>query len=544
MKKSLPYASCKEKIIMKKITERNGLFSTALMAVAGLLFTTNIAFADMSNIAGDLDGDCDVDKNDINIIFADRNTPARGSDDARDLDHDGMITALDARKLSLLCDEPRCQVVASTCSVEELRNVIFFHPDGYGLSHWNGLRFWLKGPDGKLNWDRLGYMAPYTGHMKDALTSSSHGGATVHAYGVKVAQDSFGLDEQQVITALSSKQMSIMEEAVQAGFATALIQSGSITEPGTAAFVSSVEKRSMRDEIAKQVIESGVDVILSGGESRLLPAGIVGRHGVGKRADDLNLIEMAEELGYIVVYNQDELMAIADDVTATRVLGIFASNHTFNAATEEALRTEGLPQYWPDAPTIAEMSATALKILARNPKADAKGIFVVAEEEGTDNFGNRSNASGSFEAGKRADNALGVFADFVEENPNTLLITAADSGAGAKTILGPNPALVAHLQSIIPDLPFNTGADGEWVLMPLDGVDGAGTELFQAASDKEGNRWPFAVAWINTDGSGHVVARAMGLNAELVTELGVVDNTDVYRIMYYTMFGEWLGEDY
>lgn len=90
--------------------------------------------------------------------------------------------------------------------LEVPRNVIFFHPDGYGLSHWNALRFWLKkGPDGRLHWDRLPYMAPYTEHMKDTLTASSHGGATVHAYGVKVVTDSFGLDGHQVITALSGR---------------------------------------------------------------------------------------------------------------------------------------------------------------------------------------------------------------------------------------------------------------------------------------------------------------------------------------------------
>jgi len=51
------------------------------------------------------------------------------------------------------------------------------------------------------------------------------------------------------------------------------------------------------------------------------------------------------------------------------------------------------------------------------------------------------------------------------------------------------------------------------------------------------------VAWaIRHDLSGGVVVRAKGLNANLVTELGVVDNTDIYRIMYHTLFGKWLGE--
>jgi hypothetical protein len=59
-------------------------------------------------MVGDIDGDCDVDQDDMNIIMAARNTPAEGADDPRDLDGDGMITANDARQLALLCTRPRC----------------------------------------------------------------------------------------------------------------------------------------------------------------------------------------------------------------------------------------------------------------------------------------------------------------------------------------------------------------------------------------------------------------------------------------------------
>ncbi|MCI2425016.1 alkaline phosphatase [Candidatus Acetothermia bacterium] len=431
----------------------------------------------------------------------------------------------------------------------EARNVIFFHVDGYGLSHWNSLRVWLKGPDGRLNWDKLPHMAVYTGHMKDGLTGSSHGGATVHAYGVKVAQDSFGLDGRQEITALSGKKMSIMEEAIEAGFATAFVQSGCISHPGTAAFVASVEAKwgwvTQEGEIARQVIESGVDVILGGGEQWLLPEGVTGRHGKGGRKDGVNLIERAKELGYTVVYTRDELMAAAANPAITRVLGVFASGYTFNAVSEEALRAKGLPLYWPWAPTIAEMSRAALDILSRNPKAAQKGMFIVAEEEGTDDFGNVANASGSFEAGKRADEAFGVFMQFIKKNPNTLLITTADSNASGKVSTGGCPGLMALL---LPDgkaleVNINTGPDGQYVKAPTDGVKGARTEPFLTAPDKQGKRFQFVVAWaMHFDVYGDILARAKGLNAEKVTELGIVDNTDIYRIMYYTLFGKWLGE--
>jgi alkaline phosphatase len=69
---------------------------------------------------------------------------------------------------------------------QEVGSAIFFHPDGMGVNYWGAVRMRFVGPDGRLNWDRLPHLAVYTGHMKDALTATSHGGATVHAYGVKV----------------------------------------------------------------------------------------------------------------------------------------------------------------------------------------------------------------------------------------------------------------------------------------------------------------------------------------------------------------------
>ncbi|HSV74410.1 MAG TPA: alkaline phosphatase [Chthonomonadales bacterium] len=412
------------------------------------------------------------------------------------------------------------------------RNVIFFHPDGYGLSHWDALRIRFVGPDGTLNWDRMPYVAPYTGHMRDGLTGTSHGGATTHAYGVKVASDSFGLDRVAPIIARSGHPLSIMEEAVQAGFATALIQTGSLTEPGSAAFVASVPERGDHQSIARQVVESGVDVLFGGGERWLLPAGVSGRHGTGGRTDGLNLIQRATDLGYTVVYTREELKAIPN--TATKVLGVFASGHTFNDSTEEALRAAGLPPYAPTAPTIAEMSAAALDILSRNPRTARRGFLMVAEEEGTDNFGNAANAAGSFEAGRRADEALGVFRQYVGQHPRTLLITAADSSAGSKGIVDWSDAIVG-------EGPANSGSDGQVSSVPLDGVDGAGTEPFRSAPDTQGNTFSFAVAWSSrSDLAGGIAARAEGLNAERLRELGTVDNTDIYRLMYLTLFGRWL----
>jgi hypothetical protein len=54
---------------------------------------------------GDLDGD--IDRDDLTELLSFRNQPASKCPEC-DIDEDGMITVLDARKLVLMCTRPRC----------------------------------------------------------------------------------------------------------------------------------------------------------------------------------------------------------------------------------------------------------------------------------------------------------------------------------------------------------------------------------------------------------------------------------------------------
>ena len=303
-------------------------------------------------------------------------------------------------------------------------NVIFIHPDGTSLAAWNATRILYYGTDGTLNWDRLSHIGLYKGHTKNTLTASSQAGATIHAYGVKVDYDSYGMDGTNPLTSLSGYNNSIMMEARDNGINIGIINSGTIVEPGSGVFVTSDVSMENDEDIAKKIIESGADLILSGGEQLLIPERVEGRHGPGKRKDGLNLIESAEQNGYYVVYNRDELLNLPEN--AEKVLGAFALHHTFNDKSEEELTRLGLPNYKTNAPTLAEMTDAAIKFLSKK----VGNFFLVVEEEGTDNFGNSNNANGFFDALKRAYDAIVIAYSFLLQNPNTLLITAADSEAG------------------------------------------------------------------------------------------------------------------
>jgi alkaline phosphatase len=317
--------------------------------------------------------------------------------------------------------------------------------------------------------------------------------------------------------------LSIAKQAIRAGLPVGLVQSGTSTEPGTGCFLASVPLRKMHEQIALQLIESGAAVMLGGGEKFYLPEGVEGVYGMGVRRDGRNLIEEARQKGYTVVRTREELLNLPAETD--KVLGLFAEYHTFNDKPEEVLQAMGKQPYNPEAPTIAEMTEVALKIL------DAKDerFLMIVEEEGTDNFGNKNNASGFLEAMKRADEACGVLRRYVAKQPKTLIVNAADSDGGGPRMVGFPIKSKADIPKRLPARDFNGS--------PMDGVRGSGTAPFMAAPDQFGQQLPFGVVWAAQDDvSGGILVRGEGLNADRIQ--GVMDNTEITHLMRLTLFGQ------
>jgi len=382
-------------------------------------------------------------------------------------------------------------------------NVIFIHPDGMSLAHWDAVRLIYAGYEGSLNFDRFSNTAVYRGTIRKRVTATSNAGATIHAFGVKTGADSFGMDEGQPVISKSGDPYSILISAQKKGIRTALCQSGVLVEPGTAVFASQVKNREYKDEIAKQIIESGVDLIFGGGEKYLLPKGVKGYFGLGERKDRINLIERAKELGYTVVYDLKNFEKLKSH---SKILGVFAHDDTYNDDSMEALKTKGV--YQKSAPTIARMTQASLEFLQKKNQQ----FFLVIEEEGTDNFSNRKNTEGFLTAGKRADDALGIALDFLNKNPDTLLLTTSDSNAGGLVITEvsdkKDPAFYTYSKT---SYDFNKPTDSSAL--------------------------PFSIKWGSggPDSHGGMVVKAQGLNAHYVK--GLLDNTGIYDLMYMTLFG-------
>ena len=468
-------------------------------------------------------------------------------------------------------------------------NVVFIHPDGASLSSWGVARTYWVGPDADLAWDRMPFMAAYRGHMSDRLGGTSNGGATSHAFGVRVrAAGSFGRDgaweDARPIRAASGYDGSLLREAANTGHPVGLVNDGDLPEPGTGVFWAEAQHRDEAAEIARQFVDGrpgheGEDVrpvvALGGGEAFFLPAGAppcgdaldpdCAAHvdpldgATASRTDGRNLIRELLDDGWVVLRTRTEFEACVERVRrepdwTPRVLGLFAASDVFNDTEEEDLIAAGLirdhaPEGDPKAgrlvafgsrdpghghhpPRAEEMHALALELLRRHAERAGKPFFLVTEIESVDNFGNGNNAAGMLLGLRSADRVIDATLEFVEEEPRTFVLTAADSDASAIQIVSPARERV----SVNP-----TGDGSDRVLAPTDGRRGRGSEPFISAPDASGRTMEFTIAWAGTnDFSGGVLSRFAGHRAEEVQRRFAArfDNTDVYRVMRAVLLGE------
>lgn len=408
---------------------------------------------------------------------------------------------------------------ASANAQEAARSAIFLHPDGMGANTWNALRMREVGPDGRLAWDALPALALYVGPMTDSVNASSNGGATTHAYGIRAHLDSYGaITGAEVPVAASGQRASLMVEAKRAGKKVALLNSSSLTEPGTGVFLASVADRDDENAIAAQILAARPDIALGGGEGFFLPKGRQGRHGPGLREDGRDLIREAKSAGYTVVFTRQELLRLP--VGVERVLGLFAHNETFNEGTEAQLAQAGKPVFQPQAPRFDEMLDFILDRVGGAPA----GYLVVGNEEATDNLSGENNAPAVLDAAAGADRAVRRALDESARNPLLTVVVASDSDNGGMNATSDD---LSDPEDLPRPLPERTAVGS-----PLDSDNG---QPFLAAPDARGVRIPFYITWASdSDSAGGTVVRAAGPGSRLIR--GTVDSTAVYRTLYLGLF--------
>jgi alkaline phosphatase len=284
--------------------------------------------------------------------------------------------------------------------------VVLFVADGAGVAHWTVALF--ENPASPLLRFPVGGLVD-TRNVEDRITDSA-AAATSFATGVLTRNRHLGVDADGAPLA------TILERAAERGLATGLVVTSTVTHATPAAFAAHVTDRDAHEEIAAQLAESPLRVLLGGGLRWFDPA--MRRDG----ADALGLLrrgkawaERAEDL---------DSAAAAAVAAGQGLAGLFASE----SPPRSALRS----------PTLAGMTAAALRVL----EVDPDGFFLMVEASQVDwRSHDNESWSGVADELRDADEALAVLLAYVERNPETLLVVTADhETGGAAVVEGPHGA--------------------------------------------------------------------------------------------------------
>ncbi|MCG8608716.1 alkaline phosphatase [bacterium] len=290
----------------------------------------------------------------------------------------------------------------------DVKNVIFFVGDGMGISQLAAARIHFAGPDGRLNIERMPVTGLLTTHAVGNLITDSAASATAMASGIKTRNSMVSVDSS------GHSIPTILEVARDAGLATGIVTSTQLTDATPAAFAAHVPKRKMQSEIALQLLQSKVNVLLGEG-AHFYPS----HDSRSKRKDEADPIAVAKANGYRVVETRGDLL----EADANHLLGVFEGILT------DRMKPGIHPN--PNSPSLRELTRKALEILSRNEN----GFFLLVEEEGTDKGGHANREDYFLHYLKSLDDAVQEALDFAQRDGQTLVIVTADHETGGMNIV-------------------------------------------------------------------------------------------------------------
>lgn len=284
------------------------------------------------------------------------------------------------------------------------RGVVLFIGDGMGLAHLAAARAALVGPDGRLAIERLPVTGLVATHPAAGLVTKSDAAATALASGHKTVNGRVGAD------ASGKPLRSIVEVTRDQGFATGLVTTTEIVDATPAAFGAHNANRGASEEIAAQLIAAHIDVLMGAGAPWFLPTAANGR-----RRDGRDLMAEARAGGWSVARSAEELAAAQGE----RLLGLF----DFDLAAIAA-----------DRPTLAEMTAKTLGVLARRPR-----FFAMVEQEGIDTRSHANTIASMIAAIAALDQAVAATTELAGRDGGILVLVTADHETGGLSFFDAGP---------------------------------------------------------------------------------------------------------
>ncbi|UCF05149.1 MAG: alkaline phosphatase [bacterium] len=280
------------------------------------------------------------------------------------------------------------------------RNIILFIGDGMGVAHITAAKI----VSGTLNLERFTVVGLLTTHAHDDLITDSAASSTAMATGVKTYNGAISVSPD------GKPLKTVLEYAEELGMSTGLVVTCSVTHATPAAFAAHIDNRQKENEIAEQIVASGVDVLFGGGWAHFVPQGTTG----SRRRDDTDLLtRLAAEMK--IARSPEEFRDLGD---VPRAAALLARRHPPVAAKREI--------------SLAELTEKAIRILSKNEN----GFFLLVEGSQIDWVGHDHDSDEIIAEMIDFDGAIEKGLDFAENDGTTLVIVTSDHETGGYAVHG------------------------------------------------------------------------------------------------------------
>jgi len=270
--------------------------------------------------------------------------------------------------------------------------VIVFIADGAGPAHWT-LAAYAKDD---LAVGRMKTVGLVDTRGSNHIVSGSAPTATAYATGVRTFMGAIGVGPDSLPV------RNVVEAAIDRGLATGIMTTTLIVDATPAAFSTHVPARSQFRDIARQMVDKDLTVLIGGGRSAFEPP-------VQPESADL-LGRLRAEHTY--VESVEELSSLDPD-TVTSLVGLLAEGEMGTVAERgQALQT---------------MTATALAVLDHDPD----GFFLMIENEESDTQAHQNQDRQTITTEMLdMDAAVGQALAYQARHPETLVIVTGDHETG------------------------------------------------------------------------------------------------------------------
>jgi alkaline phosphatase len=241
----------------------------------------------------------------------------------------------------------------------------------------------------------------------DKLVTDSAAGATAIATGYRTNNYHISVNPKN-----NAPLTTIIELAEKLNKSTGIVVTSSITHATPGAFVSHVKDRSMEIEIARQLSELTIDVVIGGGKKYLTPKSLG-----GDRQDEIDLISKIKEKGYKYY---DSYEKIKKDKPTNKFYALF--------------EPVGLPKADDRKYSLGDLSKIAIDYLSKQ----SNGFVLMIEGSQIDWSGHDNDQDYLLKEMEDFNTALNTVLDFAEKDGETLVVVTADHETGGMSILNGN----------------------------------------------------------------------------------------------------------